>query len=523
MNSFALDISDQSLKYGELLSTAHGLRLGRFGHERIPPGVIASGKIENEEELIRILKDLVQREHLHFVRISLPEEQMYLFTLKLPKITQHDLYNAVLLQIEEHIPLKAVDTIFDYQLVSEDEHNIFVQVLAIATLTIESYTSVFKKSGLIPISFELEAQAIARAVIPRGDQSSVMIIDFGAARTGASIAHAGKVYFTTTLDIGGNLLTSMIAKNFNISLEEAEEKKLSYGLGSAASSEDLFPAILNGVSVLRDELNRQYIYWKTHEDDGFKHTKIDRIILCGGESNLAGLSTYLEASMMLKVESANTWVNISTMTTSVPSLSYESSLGYATVLGLALADHMEKTEGVMNVLPYKEKKFLRHEYWIRFTTISLSFAALIFALSTLLFLPSYFFSVSKSNTMTSRLTLFNTENPEIAANTMDTAIKTINSKLVSLSTKDLAPLPSDVILKRLLLNLPKGITISQILYEILPKNNILSIHGIASDRGALKNFKKNLDSNPAFVSANIPISDFLEPTNIAFTISIILK
>ncbi|MEK7106105.1 MAG: hypothetical protein AAB895_01965, partial [Patescibacteria group bacterium] len=91
MSSCALDISDKSIKYGELLATPLGLRLGRFGHEKIPPGVVVSGKIENESELVRVLKELARRERLHFVRISLPEEQMYLFTIGLPKSTGGDL------------------------------------------------------------------------------------------------------------------------------------------------------------------------------------------------------------------------------------------------------------------------------------------------------------------------------------------------------------------------------------------------------------------------------------------------
>ena len=112
MNSFAIDISDQSLKYGELLPTSLGLRLGRFGHEKIPSGVVVSGKIEQEENLVNILKALKKKENLNFVRVSLPEEQMYLFTLSLPKASNKEIKDMILLQIEEHIPLKAIGIIY---------------------------------------------------------------------------------------------------------------------------------------------------------------------------------------------------------------------------------------------------------------------------------------------------------------------------------------------------------------------------------------------------------------------------
>lgn len=525
MTSCALDISDQSIKYGELLATPLGLRLGRFGHEKIPPGVITSGKIENENELVKILSNLAKREKLKFVRTSLPEEQMYLFTIALPKATAIDLREAISLQLEEHIPLKAIDTIFDFEVVTENEENLFVQVLAIAIVTIESYISAFKKAGLVPLSFELEAQAIARAVIPRGDLSPVMIVDFGSARTGASIAHNGKVFFTTTLDIGGVAITNMIAKNFNISYDEAEKMKLSYGLSSTANADDIFPAILNGMSVLRDELNRHYIYWKTHEDDGFKHEKLDRIILCGGDANLTGLSNYLSSSMGVKVENANAWVNVSDMKKSVPSMSFEESFGYATVLGLALADYIQKPQTIINVIPEEEKKVLRKMYWIRFSTAAFSFLAILLTTASLLFLPSYFFSISKSNLATSRLEAFNKANPEISTNNLDKTIADINSKLTLLSTKDSGYIPSEIILKNLISKLPSGITLNQINYSEEASNNLRTINivGKAADRASLRNFKSSLDNNPSIALTDLPISNFIGKTNISFTILVTLK
>ncbi len=525
MTSCALDISDQSIKYGELLATPMGLRLGRFGHEKIPPGVINSGKIENENELIKILSNLAKREKLKFVRTSLPEEQMYLFTIALPKATSVDIREAISLQLEEHIPLKAIDTIFDFEVVTENTDTIFVQVLAIAMVTIESYLSVFKRAGLVPLSFELEAQAIARAVIPRGDMSPVMIIDFGSSRTGASIAHNGKVFFTTTLDIGGVAITNMIAKNFNISYEEAEKMKLSYGLSSTSNADDIFPAILNGMSVLRDELNRHYVYWKTHEDDGFKHEKLDRIILCGGDSNLTGLSNYLSSSMGIKVENTNAWVNISDMKKSVPSMSYEESFGYATVLGLALADYIQKPQTIINVLPEEEKKFLKKLYWIRFSTVAFSFFSVLLVSASLLFLPSYFFSISKSNLAISRLEAFNKANPEISTNNLDKTIADINSKLTILSTKDSQYIPSEILFNNIFRNLPDGIKLNQINYSEEASNNIRTINiiGKASDRAALRNFKSSLDNNPNVALTDLPISNFIEKTNISFTILVTLK
>ena len=52
-----------------------------------------------------------------------------------------------------------------------------------------------------------------------------MIVDFGEKRTGIFIVSRGVVMFTSTLDVGGVMLNDMIAKNFKVSYQEAEEMK----------------------------------------------------------------------------------------------------------------------------------------------------------------------------------------------------------------------------------------------------------------------------------------------------------
>jgi len=524
MNSFAIDISDQSIKYGELRSTPLGLRLGHFGKEKIPAGVVVSGKIEDKEKLIIILKNLKEKEKLSFVRVSLPEEQMYLFTLSLPKVNEKELRDIILLQIEEHIPLKAIDTIFEYDIISRSNTSILVEVSAIATRTINDYLTSFKKAGLTVLSFELEAQAIARAVIPMDDKDPVMIVDFGDTRTGVSIVHDGKVFFTTTLDMGGINLTNMIAKNFTLSFEKAEEMKHSYGLDGISNIEDIFPIILNGISVLRDELNKQYQYWKSHDNYGISHDQINRIVLCGGDSNLTGLSDYLEASMKIKVDHANAWNNISNMNISVPSMSFEESLGYVTVLGLALGGYSYSFNPVINVLPKEEKLILSKEYWKRITVSFLIMFSFIVTIFIILLLPSYFFSISKQTILENKLEAFNFINKDLPSQNLDITINDINTKLNLLAGYNAKYSIVDDIFNEIISNKPTGITFSQLLFN-KTKNNLmtLEIQGNATDRTALRNFKSIIDSNPKIASTNLPISNFLEKSNINFTISIVMK
>jgi hypothetical protein len=92
---------------------------------------------------------------------------------------------------------------------------------------------------------------------------------------------------------------------------------------------------------------------------------------------------------------------------------------------------------------------------------------------------------------------------------------------------------SENVLNNILSTKTAGITFSQILFsknEIKttdPKKagdvSILEIHGVANNRDSLRNFKTALDNNPNFSEVNLPISNFLEKSDLIFTVSLKIK
>ncbi len=336
--SFGLDISDESIKYTELISSSKGLKLGRYGECQIPLGVIESGKITNLPKMEEILTSLRKEKKIKSVRVSLPEEQVYLFEFRLEKSGLENIRESIELSLEEHIPIPAQDAIFDYEILSEDERSFNIQVSAIPKNIIDEYLSIFKNSGIGVRSFELEAQAISRAVVGKNDEDTYMIVDFGKKRTGIFIVSRGIVMFTSTLDVGGSSLTSMIQKSFKISFEEAEKMKKKYGLERNSGNEELFSVLLNSISILRDEIVKHFIYWHTHKDGDKDRPLIKKIILCGGDANLIGLAEYFSVSTKNTIEMANVWVNIMNTEKYIPEINFEQSLTYAAALGLALGN-----------------------------------------------------------------------------------------------------------------------------------------------------------------------------------------
>ena len=337
MPAVGIDISDRSIKYARLVPIGDGYKLGDFGSVPLAPGIVEGGRIIAPDLLEAALGDLRRKHNISFVRAALPEEQMYYFRATFPAGPREVLRDTIELSLEEHVPLSGPDAVFDFEVVSQNGADVEVAVTAAPRSVVESYTDTFSAAGLTLLSLELEAEALARTVITSGDKVAHLIVDFGETRTGIAISYEGEIFFTSTIAIGGRMLTETLAKNFNIPMEEAEKMKQEFGLVRNTPRQDLFSLLLNNVAVLRDEINKHFIYWHTHPDEnGNARPTIEEIILVGGGSNLSGLPDYLSASLRVKTSVANIWTNVSLPSGGVPELSRGESVGYATAVGLSL-------------------------------------------------------------------------------------------------------------------------------------------------------------------------------------------
>ncbi len=339
LSSVGLDFSDRWLRFVELSTAVSGLRVRRFGEEKVPEGAVKAGNIVDSARFTTFLSDIRKKHKLRYVRVALPEEHVYSFMITIDAVKSSEIRGLIELQLEDNIPIKAIEAVFDFAILAQEGNQYTVLVIAAAENIANSYYNTFADAGLIPVSFELEGGAIARSVVPHQKTGSYMVVDFGETKTGISIISNELPVFTSTVDIGGAILTQMIAKEQGISIEEAETMKKTYGLTSAEENKKLFSILVNGLSTLKDEINRRYIYWHTKKGKGPSFGEIESVLLCGGDANLKGLPDYLSTSLKLPVALANPWQNIFSLDEVIPNLSFQESMSYTTAIGLALGDY----------------------------------------------------------------------------------------------------------------------------------------------------------------------------------------
>ena len=339
MPSAGLNISDKSVRFLSFAEKNGVFTVGSYSEEKINPGIVESGKIKDEHRIKAVLAGLKKKHELNFIRASLPEGQAYLFPMNIPLVGKKEIRENISSRLEEHLPLGAPEVIFDYEIVRENSDGYSLQVSAVPYELAESYARIFTESGLSPVSFEIEAQAISRAIVRGEDLGTIMVVDFGDARTGISVVSGRVTVFVSTIEIGGRELTKAFGEDFSVDIPGAEKIRRSRGL-ELGGGESRGPKKAMSVAMsLCDELNKQFLHWHDRKNPGNMIPKpIKKIILCGSGADTRGLSDYLARSMRIPVELADVWANVPFPEHYIPEIPFNDSLAYAAAIGLALAD-----------------------------------------------------------------------------------------------------------------------------------------------------------------------------------------
>ncbi len=341
--SIGVDVSDTSLKYIQFKNdhrSRKGLRLVSWGDIDIEKGALERGVVHKGDTLTEVLREVKERTGIKNVRVSLPEERAYLFETEIKKGTSlKEIRSQLEFKLEENVPLSPRDAFFDYEIIEDslNQNMHRVSVTAYAKDTVLSYYDACRKAGVVPIAFEVEAQAIACALIPSHTKGTYMIVDFGKTRTGVGIVHNGVLMYTSTIDLGGTLLSeAMRTKLGNVEESELTRIKNTQGLMQGSGATDVHDILTKNIAVIADEIGIRIAYWNT-KDITHEDRQIQSVLLCGGSVNMKGLPSFLTQKLGVDVYRANVWQNAFSIEETIPPIERRYSFGYATAIGLALA------------------------------------------------------------------------------------------------------------------------------------------------------------------------------------------
>ncbi|MEI8103292.1 MAG: type IV pilus assembly protein PilM [Candidatus Moraniibacteriota bacterium] len=340
-----LDLSDLSLK---LVWISHGSKWDRirsFSSIALAPGVIVDGEIVQEEKVVEAIRKLFaqsgpEKITSRQVFCSLPEMKVFLRVIMLPRIEKEELAEAVKWEVEGNIPLSLDQIYYDYHILDDElaflgnEKQQSVLVVAVARTIVDQYVRVIEKAGLEVVGLETESLAQARifAPPPSDPPTTTLIVDLGDRRTSFLISVGNVPLFTSSSHLSAQMFTDILSKTLRVSFDEAEWLKRQYGIENKSNDNPLQGLLDRALNDVVSEIERAMDFY----NGSLNYTpSIDRILLCGGGSNLLGLVPYLAQRLQRSVEKGDPWVTLR-LGHKIPSIPFEESSQFSTALGLSL-------------------------------------------------------------------------------------------------------------------------------------------------------------------------------------------
>lgn len=333
---FGLDIGFSSIKVMQIDTTEKQKRVVGYGTSRFDSKAIKEGVIIDPESIAKVAFELFDNKLVgdittRRVALSVPAARTFTRIVTLPIISGADLVEAVKLETEQYVPVPIEELYVDHMVVSKNEKEQDILVVAIPKKIVDSYAQLTNLLGLELVVVETTVGAAGRLFM-EAEQSDMpsILIDLGSLSSDITI-YDNSLVITGTVPGGGDSFTVAIAKKLGVTHDEAHVIKTKYGLGLSKKQKEITVGLDPILDQMVKEIKRMIRYYE--ERTGTK-SKIGQIVTMGGGANMPGLSEHLTNLIRLPVRMCDPWQHINFDGLQPPN-TIEKSM-YVTVTGLAL-------------------------------------------------------------------------------------------------------------------------------------------------------------------------------------------
>ncbi|NMG28667.1 pilus assembly protein PilM [Aromatoleum evansii] len=312
-----LDISSSSVKMVELSEGEKGAyRMERYAIESLPRDAVVDGNIANLEGVSEAVSRAVRRMGggIKQVAIALPASAVITKKMILPGgLRDQEMELQVESEASQYIPFALDEVNLDFQVVGPSPgspEEVEVLIAASRKEKVEDRVAVVESAGLKAVVMDVESFAaeaafelVAKQLPGGGADKIVAVIDVGANVMNVSVLRNGQQLYAREQAFGGMQLTQEIARQYGMSVEDAESAKRTGGLPEDYER-DLMRPFMDSLAL---EVSRALQFFFTST----QFNQVDHIVLAGGCSVMPGLSEVVAGRTQVPSIVANPFVGMS--------------------------------------------------------------------------------------------------------------------------------------------------------------------------------------------------------------------
>jgi type IV pilus assembly protein PilM len=287
-----VDIGSTSLKLIELSGTPGSFELENISVVAVPDDASTSA-YERAMSLLLEGKDLATTR----VATSVSGRKVAVRGMRFPVLAKAELDSALRYEGSQVIAFELADSYLDHCVVSKsagDGKLMDILFVAARGEEVDSKTAILEEVGLEPRVVGVDALVLLDALLMEDDlPETCAVVNIGASNTSIGVAREDTVPFVRDIEIGGHNYTQAIASALSVTLEDAEKVKIMEPERELATAR----AIENVTRRLVGELSRSLMYYQSRESAA----QVDALYLCGGSSNIPGLTDAISEIAELQV------------------------------------------------------------------------------------------------------------------------------------------------------------------------------------------------------------------------------
>ena len=229
----SLDVGADSIKMLQMRQSGGVVSVCASGRWRFPAS-LGPDASHRKELAVTAIRDMLRRGGFHGKRVvsALSCNQLSIKNIRLPHMEGHELQRAVAWEAKERFGFDVGPDELNFlsagQVRQGTEMRDEIIMMAAPKETIEAHLDLLDKVGLRPEAIDAEPVALFRVferfLRRRNDEKAVsVIVDVGHSATRVVVALGRQIVFVKSIGVGGRKLTNAVAKQLNLSYEEACE------------------------------------------------------------------------------------------------------------------------------------------------------------------------------------------------------------------------------------------------------------------------------------------------------------
>jgi type IV pilus assembly protein PilM len=307
-----IDIGSSSVKLVQLSEQKGGYQLKNVGILPLPSEAIVDNSLMDTTSIVETIKDLMKSlgSRAQEAVCSISGNSVIIRKISLPAMTPDELEDQIAWEAEQYIPFDINDVNLDFEILDTDlsaSGKMTVLLVASKKEIINEYVAVFNEAGLKLVVVDVDSFAVQNIFemnYSPSENEVVALINIGASIMNMNVVKGGVSLFTRDVQMGGNLYTEEIQRQFSLSSQDAEKCKVT---GNYSDKERLSDTISRINDTLSLEIHRSLDFYNSSAEE----QKISKIYLSGGGAKISMLSESLSQRLGLPVELLNPLQKIS--------------------------------------------------------------------------------------------------------------------------------------------------------------------------------------------------------------------